>query len=360
MPVQKTKSLMRLTFVVIFFSLTVLIIQSSEQPSNAENSQAKGGAQQAEEQPPGESSGPAEHSGKSDQAKDATATTGEESSVQGGAQQAGEQPTGESSITAEHSGKETKNQDQDKAPTATTPFNKDQQNRELLPIILGLVTAGLIASLIGNYFQFRRRANVKVPKVLKTATALSSSQDLLKPTNPEANSQKRVRIEEILTTLDTTTKGTHQQIASIFEILEIFRTNLETREAEIRRWKEGYDNAVFKKFISRFIRVDQAITEELIAHETGKRLANKTTLESLQELLLDALENCDVERFSPIIGEDFKKAFGVDENFTPIPTKNPEEIYKIAKVISPGYLLKGNEKNICIYAPKIAVFIKEN
>ncbi|MCA9469127.1 MAG: hypothetical protein KC643_27290 [Nitrospira sp.] len=170
------------------------------------------------------------------------------------------------------------------------------------------------------------------------------------------------RLQPTLTAINKIDQETSQKIIEIFDTLNIFRTNLDAREAEIDRWKKGYDSAVFMKFVSRFARVDQAISEDLVAHESGKRSINAATLEGIQELLSDALDECGVERFSPSVGDDYKTAFGIDENFSPAPTKDSEKFYKIEKVIEPGYLIRGNDNgnDICIRKAKVSVFVKEN
>lgn len=134
-------------------------------------------------------------------------------------------------------------------------------------------------------------------------------------------------------------------------VLKSLRSALDERDQEIKRLRRGYDNAVFRKFIARFIRVDQAVQYYMKHAENSA-----TDLESIHSLLEDALQECDVRPFSPEIGSDYRSAFGVAEYPKILPTSIPEDDCRIAEIMEPGFAMQGgNEKEVLIPA-RVAIY----
>ncbi len=133
--------------------------------------------------------------------------------------------------------------------------------------------------------------------------------------------------------------------------LKTLRSALDQRDLEIKRLQRGHDNAVFRKFVTRFIRVDQAI-QYFLQNTTGQA----DHLESIQSLMMDALQECDVQQFQPEIGSDYRSAFGVAEHPKILITTVAEDDCQIVEILEPGYFMQGgNEKEVLIPA-RVAIY----
>jgi hypothetical protein len=102
---------------------------------------------------------------------------------------------------------------------------------------------------------------------------------------------------------------TDERISEVLETSVLLQRVLDERDAEIRRLRQGYDVEVFRRFISRFIRVKQLVDD---CHSTGQYTVEDCA--SVGRLLEDAFEECGVEQFAPPIGTDYRKAEGVADN----------------------------------------------
>ncbi len=125
---------------------------------------------------------------------------------------------------------------------------------------------------------------------------------------------------------------------------------LTEREQENERLKRGYDNKIFRKFVTQFIRVDQAILYFLRTHE-----GPSSSLESIHRLLQDALADCNVESFTPAVGSDYRHAFGVADQPKVQSTERLEDDYTIAEVVECGYLIRGEEKDEVLIPARVVI-----
>ncbi len=123
-------------------------------------------------------------------------------------------------------------------------------------------------------------------------------------------------------------------------IVRKMRNALDERDKEIRRFKRGYDVEVYRKFLTKFARLDQAFAYfEAQEHVTADNLA------SLRRLLANALEDCGVEPFAPKVGTDYRTAVGVSDHPKVIDTKNPGDDFVIAEVLEMGYQVRGTSQS---------------
>lgn len=129
------------------------------------------------------------------------------------------------------------------------------------------------------------------------------------------------------------------------------KSMLDERDSEIRRLKKGYDAQVFRKFLIRFIRVDQAVDEFLQDNP-----AEREALDVIKNFLEDALDACGVQHFSPQIGEDYRRAEGVGDFPKKSKTENPEKNYKIAEILQKGYRIQTPEGHEIVYHAKVRIF----
>ena len=133
--------------------------------------------------------------------------------------------------------------------------------------------------------------------------------------------------------------------------LKTLRSALDERDQEIKRLRLGHDNAVFRKFVTRFIRVDQAV-QYFIENKEGPT----AQLDSIHSLLTDALRECDVEPFHPEIGSDYRSSFGVAGQPKIVDTTVKEDDCRIVEVLEPGYLMQGGKEKEVLIPARVAIY----
>ena len=156
--------------------------------------------------------------------------------------------------------------------------------------------------------------------------------------------------ESLLTLVQQSTD--HSEITKDFSsALKTLRSALDERDQEIRRLKQGHDNAVFRKFVTRFIRVEQAVQYFIETPE-----GSTTPLESIRSLLDDALQECDVQPFHPEIRSDYRSAFGVAEHPKIVDTAVKEDDCRIIEILEPGYLMQGGKEKEVLIPARVAIY----
>ena len=144
---------------------------------------------------------------------------------------------------------------------------------------------------------------------------------------------------------------TNQGIKDLSETFMTMQQALDEREKEIQRLKKGYDAHVYRKFVSRFIRVDQALEE---SQQDGG--ADQTGLGQIRLLLSDSFAECGVECFQPQIGEDYREADGVAEEHQTVKTDRPEDDFKIAEILKSGYQIRSAESVEVIMEARVSIY----
>tara|TARA_B100000315_G_C14541951_1_gene571367 strand:- start:490 stop:1470 length:981 start_codon:yes stop_codon:yes gene_type:complete len=147
---------------------------------------------------------------------------------------------------------------------------------------------------------------------------------------------------------------TNQGIRDLSETFMTMQRALDEREEEIQRLKRGYDADIYRKFVSRFIRVDQFAKG--FQQEGSIDLAG---LEQIRRLLDNALDACGVECFQPQIGDDYREARGVAEEPKTVNTDRPEDVFKIAEILESGYQIRSAEGTEVIIKAKVMIYIFE-
>jgi hypothetical protein len=134
------------------------------------------------------------------------------------------------------------------------------------------------------------------------------------------------------------------------------KTNLDQKDEEISRYKDGYDATIFKNFLLRFTRVDKVIKEYL-----GDNKIDINGLKDIQIQMDDALAECGVEIFSPEIGADYKSTIGVADNPKIRETSDKSKDSTIAEILTPGYHRKlpsnDNDDYQIIIEAKVVIFV---
>ena len=134
------------------------------------------------------------------------------------------------------------------------------------------------------------------------------------------------------------------------------KTNLDQKDEEISRYKDGYDATIYKNFLLRFARVDKVIKEYI-----GDNKIDINGLKDIQIQMDDALAECGVEIFSPEIGADFKSTIGVADNPEIRETSDKSKDSTIVEILTPGYRRKlpsnENDDYQIIIEAKVAIYV---
>lgn len=161
-------------------------------------------------------------------------------------------------------------------------------------------------------------------------------------------------VERDLTALKAETHSNSKKLESMIETYLTLQNALDQKDQEIKRLKAGYDLQVFKKFLNRFIRVDQTIDEVLELDQV-----EKSDIIMIKRLLEDAFFECGLEKFEPEIGDNYLEADGVEDDPEKILSDLKEKEYQIAEIKTAGYHLKTLNGNEVISPAKVKIFINE-
>ncbi|MFA0633124.1 hypothetical protein AB4549_10355 [Vibrio breoganii] len=124
---------------------------------------------------------------------------------------------------------------------------------------------------------------------------------------------------------------------------------LTDKDAEIKRLRNGYDLAIYKKFIRRFIRIDQQVTDLKVESDSDQ-------FDSIAELLEDAFAESGIEKFEPQIGDDYRNCDGVEDRPKIVPTQDKEKDYQIEEVLEPGYKPIDKSNKEALVKSKVRIF----
>jgi hypothetical protein len=233
----------------------------------------------------------------------------------------------------------------------------------LVAVSLVLTVAALLVSVLVNIILLRwRRAVEEDPMSLETSV-------LVEKVQAAANTQSS-RLSTVIETLrshgefiqdssqavlreSSKTRSESEQLLESFRSLHVA---LSKKDAEIDRLKSGYDLEVFKRFLSRFLRLDNVISEEV--EDLGCDNADaKQALSEVQALLRDALAESGLEQFSPDLGLSIRESEGV-ETAAETPTSEQGRVLTIAEVIEPGWRCRVGDGFTVVKDARVAVFVE--
>ena len=141
--------------------------------------------------------------------------------------------------------------------------------------------------------------------------------------------------------------STEEKINNMISTFMAMQKKLDEQDLEIKRLKKGYDSEIYKKFLMRFIRVNQIVNDNIkdIDNDTESKLLNRIKLR-----LDDALEECNVESFEPSIGSNIKDLNPDDFELITENTTDNFNDGEIIEVIEEGYKLitSDNQYNVLI------------
>lgn len=140
------------------------------------------------------------------------------------------------------------------------------------------------------------------------------------------------------------------KIANMTETYMELQGALDEKDKEVSRLKEGYDSEIFRRFIVRFARVDQALDDFITDSGESEEYTQ------LKRLFEDAFEECGVTKNSPAIGDDYRTAKGVSDNPKTESTDNPDLEFQISEVIESGYELNAGAGSRTIIPSKVRIY----
>ena len=227
----------------------------------------------------------------------------------------------------------------------------DPPYSSLLPAIFGLLCflALLLATLIVYLYKWSKTP--RVTSVEPPAIAPASSDVIQQNVLTQTLAELRALIAGSMEQIGRNSANNEEKLSTLRNIYVTLHGALDEKDAEIRRLRKGYDAQVFRKFLVRFIRVDLAVNDFVQDGETKFE-----ALDLIKRLLEDALDECGVERFSPSIGEDYRRAEGVGDNPKTTFSNNVDDRYKIAEVIEQGYRMKTPDGYEIVYPAKVRIF----
>jgi len=228
------------------------------------------------------------------------------------------------------------------------PQEKTDQTVPFSPLIIVVIFLSISTAISAgiSYYLYRwRKILLSKPELLVPEEWAKYLQHVGKGLEKVADSVNR-NMNDIKNAAHDNSK----RITNMTETYMVLQEALDEKDQQIKRYKNGYDAEIFKKFINRFARVDQAVDDFLLDDKENKELIG------LKRLMGDAFEECGVERFSPEIGEDYRRASGVSDNPKVIKTPNKELDFKIAEIVEHGYSLNAGQEAITIIPSKVRVY----
>jgi len=230
-------------------------------------------------------------------------------------------------------------------------------NNYLLVSIVILSLLSFVSILITFYLYRWRKILLSKPHMLlpeDTGKHLNQlTESIIYSTRVMDSNYKNLKQQTLITAKNVKDISEHSN-SKIDDIADMFLTlhkTLDEKDAEIKRLKNGYDKDIFKKFIFRFIRVNQAINDFL-----NENNYEEDSFILIKHLLEDAFSECDVEIIKPNIGDDYRKAFGVADNPKIIKSEQPDDEFKISEIVEEGYLINTPNGNEVLLPAKVKVF----
>ena len=243
------------------------------------------------------------------------------------------------------------NQTTDKAQADHSEISTSDNNQGVLSLALFMMSFALLISVAVSFYLYRWRKillakqNLAIPEVfVGSVTGLNKGVQQLS--------------QALVTHMQQLIQKNNSMETRIAEMTETFLTlqnSLDRKDLEIKRLKEGYDAGIFRKFLIRFVRVDQVIEDYKLEKP---ELAED--LNQIQRILVDAFEECNVERFSPEIGTDYRHSEGVADNPRVIkPESEDHRAYHITEILEDGYRLVLQDGFDIILPARVKIYGKQ-
>lgn len=230
--------------------------------------------------------------------------------------------------------------------SASAPNEPMPSNNSWTYIVLVIMAAATTASTGISFYLYRwRKILLGSPELLLPEQLGAHIQSL--------NKQIAANSQEVTTTRinnNDNAIGLSEKMSNLIETFLTLQTSLDEKDKEIRKLKSGFEQELFRKFLVRFIRVDQAIADII-----NNDLDVNNELGQIKTLLEDALAECGVERFDPKIGEKYSSSWGVADNPKLVPSSNADDQHRIESIVEHGYLLVSPKGHEAIVKAKVKI-----
>ena len=206
--------------------------------------------------------------------------------------------------------------------------------------IFSLLVAFLstIVSLYLYYWRYKLIVNKEFLIPEKVVSVLSTQSNEFSQL-----SQFNIQVAKLI---ENHTKKSDSDISELRDILIQFQKSLNEKDQVISRYKQGYDNKIFKDYIGRFYRIYKFLTDL-----DQKQSLENSDLKKLKTLFDDAFDQSGVEIFYPSIGVNYLDEGEIlDDNPIIKRTDNEDDDNKVIEVNNPGlrFLDKQIENRILI------------
>jgi len=224
----------------------------------------------------------------------------------------------------------------------------------LAAIIVSAITTGIAVAVSLYLYRWRRilmrDQRVTVPEELvKWLSLLHSDVQQFHKSLVAASQNEERRSRTISKQLD----GVTDNVGHISNTTLTLQRALDERDSEIRRLRQGYDNELLRRFVTRFLRVKQAVEDAEISNPS-----DQTAIDQISRLLDDALDECGVEKFAPEIGTDYRTAPGVADSPRIVESADPATAFRINEIIEPGYRFR-NSAGAVLVAARVSIFMPQ-
>jgi len=205
--------------------------------------------------------------------------------------------------------------------------NKSLPNINMIWITIFSLIVALISILVSLYLYYWRYKLIINKEFLipeKVVSVLGTQSNEFSQL-----SQFNVQVAKLI---ENHTKKSDNDITELKDILIQFQKSLNEKDQVISRYKQGYDNKIFKDYIGRFYRIYKFLTDL-----DQKQSLENSDLKKLKTLFDDAFDQSGVEVFYPSIGINYLDEGEIlDDNPIIKLTDNENDDNKVIEVNNPG------------------------
>ena len=152
------------------------------------------------------------------------------------------------------------------------------------------------------------------------------------------------------------TEGDVNLLEQLRSKIKILKADIEKKDYEIIKLKEGYEASVNKEFFKKFTVLDSVIQEYI-----DDKTIDFDGIKDIHLQMKEAFAEYNIETFSPALGTKINEIPDlIDERFKKITTTNKEQNATISEVLKAGYRRKLSDSTFQVISKaKVRVFIFE-
>ena len=159
--------------------------------------------------------------------------------------------------------------------------------------------------------------------------------------------QYNFQINELNIQIDTLAK----EISSMKELFVGLNSELTQKEEELKKYQRGYEKSILKKYFDNLIDL-QDLVNNVIENKEDKSINN---LKNYIEFLLSDL---NIERFTPVLGVDFRVQEGVTAHAETIPIDEKNQNGHVAQAVKDGYKVTFDDGSVEFIQQAVAKIYK--